>query len=265
MTLAKIIFIQLETLKLLIESRCTRTVVFVYPSKALCKICPVLFSCRLSSFGKSAGLQNRKWEVRCLQTVPRSGRCVPRPRPNTDSEQCKKTVVTQPERSFHHKTRRCEEQDSRHHRRAAELAHAGERRGHQPGEVRRHRPADPADRRSCSHPPAVSAGKLCKTKSSTHFHTLNFFGGRGWIRTTEAESSRFTVCPHWPLGNTPIFFCVRRADCLYILPRAKQFVNHLQQILSQFLHQSLQQTRPMEKPPGNQCSRAVFLGAGDRS
>ena len=30
-------------------------------------------------------------------------------------------------------------------------------------------------------------------------------GGRGWIRTTEAESSRFTVCPHWPLGNTPIF------------------------------------------------------------
>ena len=175
--------------------------------------------------------------------------------------------------------------------------------------------------RSCSHPPAVSAGKLCKTKSSTHFHTLNFFGGRGWItraahlkkprrgffpaglfggsmlfsstlvvrykvqikqklqrhnnagvlggrgwiRTTEAESSRFTVCPHWPLGNTPIFFCVRHADCLYILPRAKQFVNHLQQILSQFLHQSLQQTRPMEKPPGNQCSRAVFLGAGDRS
>ena len=91
------------------------------------------------------------------------------------------------------------------------------------------------------------------------------FGGRGWIRTTEAESSRFTVCPHWPLGNTPIFFCVRRADCLYILPRAKQFVNHLQQILSQFLHQSLQQTRPMEKPPGNQCSRAAFLGAGDRS
>ena len=36
-------------------------------------------------------------------------------------------------------------------------------------------------RRSCSHPPAVSAGKLCKTKSSTHFHTLNFFGGRGWM------------------------------------------------------------------------------------
>ena len=43
-------------------------------------------------------------------------------------------------------------------------------------------------------------------------------GGRGWIRTTEAESSRFTVCPHWPLGNTPIFFCcssVCRTTCLF--------------------------------------------------
>ena len=43
-------------------------------------------------------------------------------------------------------------------------------------------------------------------------------GGRGWIRTTEAESSRFTVCPHWPLGNTPIFFCcasIHRTTCLF--------------------------------------------------
>ena len=40
-------------------------------------------------------------------------------------------------------------------------------------------------------------------------------GGRGWIRTTEAESSRFTVCPHWPLGNTPIFiFAVMWTACI---------------------------------------------------
>ena len=40
-------------------------------------------------------------------------------------------------------------------------------------------------------------------------------GGRGWIRTTEAESSRFTVCPHWPLGNTPIFiFAVVWTTCI---------------------------------------------------
>ena len=78
---------------------------FVAHFQALCKKCTVLFSCRLSSFGKSAGLQNRKREVRCLQTVPRSGWCVTRPRPNTDSEQCIKTVVTPNERSFHHETR----------------------------------------------------------------------------------------------------------------------------------------------------------------
>ena len=45
------------------------------------------------------------------------------------------------------------------------------------------------------------------------------FGGRGWIRTTEAESSRFTVCPHWPLGNTPIFsFCSPWIACIYYHP-----------------------------------------------
>ena len=30
------------------------------------------------------------------------------------------------------------------------------------------------------------------------------FGGSRWIRTTEGIASRFTVCPLWPLGNTPI-------------------------------------------------------------
>ena len=44
-----------------------------------------------------------------------------------------------------------------------------------------------------------------QNKNLSVLYTLRFFGGRGWIRTTEAESSRFTVCPHWPLGNTPIF------------------------------------------------------------
>ncbi len=32
---------------------------------------------------------------------------------------------------------------------------------------------------------------------------VSFLGGRGWIRTTEGEASRFTVCPLWPLGNSP--------------------------------------------------------------
>ena len=32
-----------------------------------------------------------------------------------------------------------------------------------------------------------------------------FAGGGRWIRTTEVIDSRFTVCPLWPLGNSPIF------------------------------------------------------------
>ena len=30
------------------------------------------------------------------------------------------------------------------------------------------------------------------------------FGGGRWIRTTEVSDNRFTVCPLWPLGNSPI-------------------------------------------------------------
>ena len=30
------------------------------------------------------------------------------------------------------------------------------------------------------------------------------YGGRWWIRTTEGIASRFTVCPLWPLGKSPI-------------------------------------------------------------
>ena len=33
------------------------------------------------------------------------------------------------------------------------------------------------------------------------------FGGGRWIRTTEGIASRFTVCPLWPLGNSPILNC----------------------------------------------------------
>ena len=32
-------------------------------------------------------------------------------------------------------------------------------------------------------------------------------GGGGWIRTTEGTTNRFTVCPIWPLWNSPIFNC----------------------------------------------------------
>ena len=47
---------------------------------------------------------------------------------------------------------------------------------------------------------------FCKQKTASVSLRSRSFYGRGWIRTTEAESSRFTVCPHWPLGNTPISY-----------------------------------------------------------
>jgi hypothetical protein len=44
------------------------------------------------------------------------------------------------------------------------------------------------------------------TQKPCDFHHKAFcFGGGRWIRTTEVFDNRFTVCPLWPLGNSPIF------------------------------------------------------------
>ena len=42
-----------------------------------------------------------------------------------------------------------------------------------------------------------------------------YVGGRGWIRTTESDADRFTVCSLWPLGNPSIAYCsvCVRDDC----------------------------------------------------
>ena len=49
-----------------------------------------------------------------------------------------------------------------------------------------------------------------QTKNQTFRSGL--FGGGGRIRTIEAIRSRFTVCPLWPLGNSPIFdYCLNGA------------------------------------------------------
>ena len=55
-------------------------------------------------------------------------------------------------------------------------------------------------------------------KNSSIFTTLEFLVGAGGFEPPKLKSSRFTVCPHWPLGNTPIFFCcasVCRTTCLF--------------------------------------------------
>ena len=46
-----------------------------------------------------------------------------------------------------------------------------------------------------------------QSKKKKHTKRCAFlFGGGWWIRTTEGIASRFTVCPLWPLGKSPIFF-----------------------------------------------------------
>ncbi len=39
-----------------------------------------------------------------------------------------------------------------------------------------------------------------------------FSGGGRWIRTTEVTDNRFTVCPLWPLGNSPIMELVNGVE-----------------------------------------------------
>ena len=43
-----------------------------------------------------------------------------------------------------------------------------------------------------------------KGKKIEHRHSLRSIGGGRWIRTTEVSDNRFTVCPIWPLWNSPI-------------------------------------------------------------
>ncbi len=46
--------------------------------------------------------------------------------------------------------------------------------------------------------------RICKRKKRTTAFQQSFLGGGRWIRTTEVSDNRFTVCPLWPLGNSPI-------------------------------------------------------------
>ena len=48
-------------------------------------------------------------------------------------------------------------------------------------------------------------------EKSTSFEVL-FSGGGWWIRTTEVSDNRFTVCPLWPLGKSPILELVNGVE-----------------------------------------------------
>ena len=55
------------------------------------------------------------------------------------------------------------------------------------------------------------------------------FGGRGWIRTTEAEKQQiYSLSPLATREHAQIQFSVI-ADCLYILPFRSRFVNYFLQ------------------------------------
>ena len=57
----------------------------------------------------------------------------------------------------------------------------------------------PAGNRRCPH----LTLSFHQTKNLVGIRRGFLFGGRGWIRTTEVSDNRFTVCPLWPLGNSP--------------------------------------------------------------
>ena len=44
-----------------------------------------------------------------------------------------------------------------------------------------------------------------KKKNRHAIRRNDFLGGGRWIRTTEVTDNRFTVCPLWPLGYTPLY------------------------------------------------------------
>ena len=72
-----------------------------------------------------------------------------------------------------------------------------------------------AGKDGCGKPSEALAGKVdppAFQKENRHAIRRNdFLGGGRWIRTTEVTDNRFTVCPLWPLGNSPIFtFALKR-------------------------------------------------------
>ena len=86
-------------------------------------------------------------------------------------------------------------------------------------------PPDCTAGRCCSNPPAfVSFTHIQNKKLQRNSYVEAFLVGAGGFEPPKLKSSRFTVCPHWPLGNTPIFFSQSVPDCLYILPLPRGFV-----------------------------------------
>ena len=73
--------------------------------------------------------------------------------------------------------------------------------------------------------PWICFEKFRTKEKLQHLYDAGVFGGRGWIRTTEAEKQQiYSLSPLATREHAHIqFFAV--ADCLYILPLGGVFVN----------------------------------------
>ena len=78
-------------------------------------------------------------------------------------------------------------------------------------------PPDCTAGRCCSNPPAfVSFTHTQNKKLQRSSYAEALLVGAGGFEPPKLKSSRFTVCPHWPLGNTPIYsFSQSRTACIY--------------------------------------------------
>ena len=94
--------------------------------------------------------------------------------------------------------------------------------------------------RCCSNPPATIP-LICfyKTETPVPGSDTGVLGGRGWIRTTEAEKQQiYSLSPLATREHAHILFAVI-ADCLYILSSEVAFVNYFFHGFSLFLSFSI--------------------------
>ena len=88
------------------------------------------------------------------------------------------------------------------------------------------------------HPPSLWEGYY-KTETPVPGSDTGVLGGRGWIRTTEAEKQQiYSLSPLATREHAHILFAVI-ADCLYILSSEVAFVNYFFHGFSLFLSFSI--------------------------
>ena len=88
------------------------------------------------------------------------------------------------------------------------------------------------------HPPSLREGYY-KTETPVPGSDTGVLGGRGWIRTTEAEKQQiYSLSPLATREHAQILFAVI-ADCLYILSSEVAFVNYFFHGFSLFLSFSI--------------------------